>query len=111
MGGHICILGVLLHDDIVMFLLQSLTITQQGFLNAIVYGWTREDFLNLVGLKSSSKQLHDDTELSDSDTEEEEVMEGGEEQTTRKQSTLKEEHSFTRSFVLDTDYSDLEESK
>ena len=30
--------------------LQSLSITQQGFLNALVYGWTRDDFLNIMAV-------------------------------------------------------------
>lgn len=30
--------------------LQSLSITQQGFLNAIVYGWTRDDFLHIMAI-------------------------------------------------------------
>lgn len=87
-----------------------MTITQQGFLNAIVYGWTREDFLSLMAVKSGGKGLHE-TELSSSDTEEE-VMEGGEDQSARRRTASKEEHTFTHS-MLDTDYSnsDLEESK
>ena len=89
-----------------------MTITQQGFLNAIVYGWTREDFLSLVGVRSGAKKLHNETELSTSDTEEE-VMEGGEDRSARWPTASKEEHSFTRSMMLDTDMSnsDLEESK
>ena len=35
--------------------LQSLTITQQGFLNAIVYGWTRDDFINTVATSALPK--------------------------------------------------------
>ena len=39
--------------------MQSLTVPIQGFLNAIVYGWTRDDFVYLVSLKykQSGKQL------------------------------------------------------
>ena len=39
--------------------MQSLTVPIQGFLNAIVYGWTRDDFVYLVSLKStqSGKEL------------------------------------------------------
>ena len=33
-------------------LLQSLTVPLQGFLNAIVYAWTREDFLQKMGIQS-----------------------------------------------------------
>ena len=32
---------------------QSVTVPLQGFINAIVYGWTREDFLASVGVNSS----------------------------------------------------------
>ena len=34
--------------------LQAVSITQQGFLNAIVYGWTREDFLHTMAFHRSS---------------------------------------------------------
>lgn len=30
--------------------LQAVSITQQGFLNAIVYGWTREDFIHTLAM-------------------------------------------------------------
>ena len=36
--------------------MQSITVPLQGFLNAIVYGWTREDFLYIM--VSSSRQEH-----------------------------------------------------
>ena len=39
-----------------MFSMQSITVPLQGFLNAIVYGWTREDFLYIM--VSSSRQEH-----------------------------------------------------
>ena len=35
-------------------LLQSLTVPLQGFLNAIVYGWTRDDFLDVMAVDKSS---------------------------------------------------------
>eukprot|EP00731_Ephydatia_muelleri_P022677 Em0015g260a len=38
---------------LVLLLLQSLVLPLQGFLNAIVYGWTNEDFVDTV-IKSSS---------------------------------------------------------
>ena len=31
-------------------LMQSLTLPMQGFMNAIVYGWTREDFVHALNL-------------------------------------------------------------
>ena len=37
-------------------ILQAVSITQQGFLNAIVYGWTREDFLHIMAISGSSNQ-------------------------------------------------------
>lgn len=32
--------------------MQSVTLPIQGFLNAMVYGWTREDFIELVSANS-----------------------------------------------------------
>ena len=36
--------------------MQSITVPSQGFLNAIVYGWTREDFVGLVSVNSDSEE-------------------------------------------------------
>ena len=33
--------------------MQSLIVPLQGFFNAIVYGWTREDFVHLVAIGNS----------------------------------------------------------
>jgi hypothetical protein len=33
--------------------MQSLIVPLQGFFNAIVYGWTREDFMHLVAIGNS----------------------------------------------------------
>ena len=41
---------------LILLYLQSITVPLQGFLNAIVYGWTREDFLYIM--VSSSRQEH-----------------------------------------------------
>ena len=35
---------------------QSITVPLQGFLNAIVYGWTREDFLHVMTSTKKSPQ-------------------------------------------------------
>lgn len=35
--------------------MQSITIPLQGFLNAIVYGWTREDFVQAVAVHPSNE--------------------------------------------------------
>lgn len=35
------------------FYLQSLTLPLQGFFNAIVYGWTQEEFVDAVGSKDA----------------------------------------------------------
>ena len=42
---------------------QSITVPLQGFLNAIVYGWTREDFLYVMagGVITEAEQLNDET--------------------------------------------------
>ena len=34
-----------------------MTVPLQGFLNAIVYGWTREDFVVTAGVKNNSNLL------------------------------------------------------
>ena len=39
-----------------------MTVPLQGFLNAIVYGWTREDFVNAVTSKESKNEEEDDAE-------------------------------------------------
>ena len=36
---------------------QSITVPLQGFLNAIVYGWTREDFLYVMASTKNSRSL------------------------------------------------------
>ena len=41
--------------------LQSVTVPLQGLLNAIVYGWTRGDFLYIMAV-SSSHSYHTDLE-------------------------------------------------
>ena len=41
-------------------LIQSLTVPLQGFLNAIVYGWTKEDFLDAMAIKDQEEASSDD---------------------------------------------------
>ena len=48
------------------FLVQSLTLPLSGFLNAIVYGWTREDFINVL---TFSEQMAYSAEIVNSETE------------------------------------------
>ena len=49
--------------------LQAVSITQQGFLNAIVYGWTREEFVHIMAITSRASdnliQLLDGTRSAD----------------------------------------------
>lgn len=53
--------------------MQSVTLPLQGFLNAIVYGWTREDFVNALDLgqhvvqSSMPDEPCDDSDSSDFD--------------------------------------------
>lgn len=94
-----------------------MTITQQGFLNAIVYGWTRKDFLKIMAVgreknSSDGMPLVSSLCVSDSEEEEEEVVDGqGHDQqqltprTQRKQYEISKEHSFNAS-----DYEELETS-
>ena len=39
---------------------QSLTAPLQGFLNALVYGWTREKFVTIAGYKKNEDQSYQD---------------------------------------------------
>ena len=43
--------------------IQSITVPLQGFLNAIVYGWTRENFLHVMagGVITEAEQLNKET--------------------------------------------------
>ena len=96
-----------------------MTITQQGFLNAIVYGWTRKDFLKIMAVGRENKSsdgmpLVSSLCVSDSEEEEEEEEavdgQGRDQQqltprTRRKQYEISREQSFTAS-----DYEELEAS-
>ena len=86
---------------------QSLTITQQGFLNAIVYGWTREDFLHIMAINARRKRdsTNGRLQLLSSSESEEWDGEGEEDYDTPRQTTVgharrlkqnaaKEEHSL-----------------
>ena len=50
---------------------QSLTAPFQGFLNAIVYAWTKEDFLEVMGISDTDGETMDifDNSLSEYDLE------------------------------------------
>ena len=37
--------------------MQSITLPLQGFLNALVYGWTRDDFINVMTLPLDQDQV------------------------------------------------------
>ena len=47
---------------------QSITVPLQGFLNAIVYGWTRGDFVRMIKHRNSAT-LTSRTSEEESDTE------------------------------------------
>lgn len=42
--------------QIILYPLQSLTLPLQGLLNAIVYGWTREDFVQGIANPNTSEE-------------------------------------------------------
>lgn len=51
------------------FLVQSATVPLQGFLNALVYGWTREDFRRVMMSSSGHKRFEpDDNDDDDSES-------------------------------------------
>jgi hypothetical protein len=87
--------------------LQSVTITQQGFLNAIVYGWTREDFLSIMALGGRKKCQSDVTQLvSDISDSEDEEEEAGQQDTPgrRRRDEISREHSFNNATYNNSDY-------
>lgn len=52
---------------------QSITIPLQGFLNAIVYGWTRQDFItavrsNTVNVRNEDNRLFNEQAAAQSDS-------------------------------------------
>ena len=47
------------------FPMQSVTVPLQGFLNAIVYGWTRGDFLQVMAISTSISSHCSHTEETD----------------------------------------------
>ena len=93
-------------------ILQSVTITTQGFLNAIVYGWTREDFLSIMAIcgekerPNGSTQLDSDMCVSDTEEELEEEEEAGQHTPGRRRRNENEssrEHSFNNAtYELET---------
>ena len=57
---------------VLLLLLQSLTVPLQGFLNAIVYAWTKDDFLQVMGLPGDNNDdiiEYDDDDRHDEDME------------------------------------------
>ena len=55
------------HNDVLvlMSLYQSLTLPLQGFMNAIVYGWTREDFVQTIAINNMTEEMNSDVQISD----------------------------------------------
>ena len=47
------LLTIIIIIIIIIFILQSLTLPLQGFFNAIIYGWTQEEFVDVVGNKDA----------------------------------------------------------
>ena len=50
---------------VLMSLYQSLTLPLQGFMNAIVYGWTREDFVQTIAINNMTEEMNSDVQNSD----------------------------------------------
>ena len=51
------------------FISQSLTAPLQGILNALVYGWTREDFLRTIYNRKRRKESHIISVIEESDVQ------------------------------------------
>ena len=45
--------------------MQALTVPLQGFLNAIVYAWTKDDFLQVMGVSNAALHEQDDEEADE----------------------------------------------
>ena len=73
---------------------QSITICLQGFINAIIYAWTREDHLSSVSAMSSSIIRNEGAELEVSVDEQEDTESEESEKLNRELDTLdNHEHS------------------
>ena len=58
-----------------MLFIQGLVIPLQGFLNAIVYGWTREEFTHLLAIRTTSEANERRlTEMGDKDPDRSETQ-------------------------------------
>ena len=70
----LCVLAYLCKYSITTSFLssQSFTAPLQGFLNALVYGWTREDFMRTIAQKRSQSNAHGGNAAINSSSEEEE---------------------------------------
>ena len=80
--------------------MQSVTVPLQGFINAIVYGWTREDFLASMGITNSKTIRGEDGELEvsicrEDDTENLINEGGGEEEMEQTLNLTEHEHTLS----------------
>jgi len=55
--------------------MQSITVPLQGFLNALVYGWTREDFLVINKSNYNSKKTYGTVDVDDKSSMDEDEKE------------------------------------
>ena len=64
-----------MYSGTLIFQLQSLTAPLQGFLNALVYGWTREDFLVINRANSKSEKTYGTVDVDDKSSMDEDEKE------------------------------------
>lgn len=84
--------------------LQGVTIPVQGFLNAIVYGWTRDDFLYVMSMRQLTTDQSEEVEVEVSAQEIEE--ESAKLDDSGIHISTNREYSFTRTIVVHTDNDD-----
>ena len=78
-------------------LTQSITVPLQGFLNAIVYGWTRDDFLNIMAM--TQNQAEEELDYSGVASEVEKLQEDS----GIHASIREDEHPFTHTITITSD--------
>jgi len=91
--------------------MQSITVPLQGFLNAIVYGWTREDFLYIMAVTSKDQdaegEMEGELEYSGVSSEVEKCREDS-----GIHASIKEdEHPFTHTIIVTSESASDEDYK
>lgn len=78
--------------------MQSLTAPLQGFLNAIVYGWTREEFFKAI----TNKRINSEVSVSRAANEGDSLLNSGEQVVVRSAIERDREHEKRRRVSTDS---------